>query len=67
MKYRITEIYEQYFDAEIEADSLEEALEVSDDEDVEWEEDYDTKILVKKTWSLLNDEGEVIDDGEVEL
>ena len=67
MKYRITEVYEQYYDAEIEADSLEEALEVSDDEDVEWEEDYDTKIMTKKTWALLNDEGEVIEDGVVEI
>ncbi len=67
MKYRITEVYETYFDTEIEAESVEEAIEKSEDFDTEWEEDYDTKTLVKKTWSLLNEDNEVIEDGEVEL
>jgi len=65
MKYKITKVYETYYDAYVEADSLEEALKVSEYANTEWEEDHDYKPCVKGYWAIVDKEGEAEDAGEL--
>lgn len=65
MTYKITKVFETYYDAYVEADSLEEAIEQFESDDVEWEEDYDCRPCVKGYWALLNEDGETEDDGKL--
>lgn len=65
-KYRITKVYETYYDAYVEAESLEEALKKSEDAETEWEEDNDTRFLARTTWSLLDEDGDTLEDGVID-
>ena len=64
MKYRLSKIYETYYDLIVEADSLDEALKIANESD-EWEEDFDYRACTKRTWALLNEDDDVEDDGEL--
>lgn len=66
MKFKLTKVYETYYDAEVEADSLEEAIEQFENDEIEWEEDYDTRFCTRKTWAELDENGDTIDDGVIE-
>ena len=59
--FRITKIYEVYYDLVCEADDLEQAIDIAKNSD-DWEEDYE-RLCTKRTWSELNEDGEVEDDG----
>ena len=60
--FRITKIYEVYYDLECEADDLEQAIDIAKNSD-DWEEDFEFRNCTKRTWSELNEDGEVEDDG----
>lgn len=72
MMYQFTRTYETYYDCYVEADSLEEAIDIlNNDDDLEWEEECDTQDQVirfrsRTTWALLNEDGEIEEEGEVE-
>lgn len=72
MMYQFTRTYETYYDCYVEADSLEEAIDIlNNDDDLEWEEERDTQDQVirfrsRTTWALLNEDGEIEEEGEVE-
>ena len=65
MTYRITKVYETYYDAYVEADSLEEALKVSEYAQTEWNEDNSSRTCTKKYWAIIED-GEVISAGDID-
>ncbi len=46
--------------------SLEEAISMIDSDELEWEEDLETRILSRTTWSLLDENGDTEEDGIVE-
>lgn len=63
--YKITKVFESYWDDnEIDAYSVEEALEIAKDRD-EWEEDFDYRPCVKGYWTKYNDDGDEEDSGEL--
>lgn len=64
MTYRITKVYETYYDAYVEADSLEEALKTSEYAKTEWNEDNSSRTCTKKYWAIIED-GEVISTGDI--
>lgn len=64
MKYRLSKIYETYYDLIVEADSLDEALKIANESD-EWEEDFDYRACIKRYWAIVDEEGETEDDGEL--
>ena len=72
MMYQFTRTYETYYDCFVEADSLEEAIDILNyDDDLGWEEERDTHDQVirfrsKTTWALLNEDGEEVEDGELQ-
>ena len=72
MMYQFTRTYETYYDCYVEADSLEEAIDIlNNDDDLEWEESRDPQDQVlrvhsKTTWALLNEDGEEVEDGELQ-
>ena len=72
MMYQFTKTYETYEDCYVEADSLEEAIDIlNNDDDLEWEEARDTQDQVlcvhsKTTWAVLNEDGEEVEDGELQ-
>lgn len=63
-KYRLTKIYETYYDLIVEADSLDEALKIANESD-EWEEDFDYRACTKRYWALLNEDDDTEDEGEL--
>ena len=72
MMYQFTRTYETYYDCFVEADSLEEAIDILNyDDDLGWEEERDAHDQVirfrsKTTWALLNEDGEEVEDGELQ-
>ena len=60
--FRITKIYEVYYDFECEADDLEQAIDIAKNSD-DWEEDFEFRNCTKRVWAELNEDGEVKDDG----
>ena len=70
--YQLTQTYETYYDCYVEADSLEEAIDIlNNDDDLGWEEERDTQDQVihfrsRTTWALLNEDGEIEEEGEVQ-
>ena len=72
MMYQFTRTYETYYDCYVEADSLEEAIDIlNNDDDLEWEEERDTQDQVirfrsRTTWALLKEDGEIEEEGELE-
>ena len=72
MMYQFTKTYETYEDCYVEADSLEEAIDIlNNDDDLEWEESRDTQDQVirfrsRTTWALLNEDGEEVEEGDLQ-
>ena len=72
MMYQFTKTYETYYDCYVEADSLEEASDIlNNDEDLEWEQACDEQgrplqAHSKTTWALLNDDGEEVEEGDLQ-
>ena len=72
MMYQFTRTYETYEDWYVEADSLEEAIDIlNNDEDLEWEQACDEQgeplqAHSKSTWTLLNDDGEEVEEGDLQ-
>ena len=72
MMYQFTKTYETYYDCYVEADSLEEAIDIlNNDEDLEWEQACDEQgrplqAHSKTTWALLNDDGEEVEEGDLQ-
>ena len=72
MMYQFTRTYETYEDCYVEADSLEEAIDIlNNDEDLEWEQACDEQgeplqAHAKTTWALLNDDGEEVEEGDLQ-
>ncbi len=71
MMYQFTRTYETYYDCFVEADSLEEAIDIlNNDDDMEWEEECDTqgpiRFRSRTTWALLKEDGEIEEEGELE-
>lgn len=64
MKYKITTVFESYWDVEVDADDLDQALKVANG-NKEWEEDYDYRPCVKGYWAIVDEEGEAEDAGEL--
>ncbi len=73
MIFQFTRTYETYYDCYVEADSLEEAIDTLNnlpDDDLEWEEERDAHDQVIQfrsgtTWALLNEDGEIEEEGDV--
>ena len=65
MTYKITKVYKTYYDAYVEADSLEEALKVSEYVKTEWNEDNSSRTCTKKYWAIIEN-GEVIAAGDID-
>ena len=66
MMYQFTRTYETYYDCYVEADSLEEAIDIlNNDDDLEWEEERDT-FRSRTTWALLNEDGEEVEEGDLQ-
>jgi hypothetical protein len=59
--FRLTKVFEVYYDLEVEADDLDQAIDIAKNSD-DWEED-DERWCTKRTWSELNEDGEVENDG----
>ncbi len=72
MMYQFTRTYETYYDCYVEADSLEEAIDILNNvDDLEWEEERDTQDQVirfrsRTTWALLNEDGEEVEEGDLQ-
>ena len=72
MIYQITRTYETYYDCYVEADSLEEAIDIlNNDDDLEWEQSCDAQgeplqTHSKTTWALLNEAGEEVEEGDLQ-
>ena len=72
MMYQFTRTYETYEDCYVEADSLEEAIDIlNNDEDLEWEQACDEQgeplqAHSKTIWALLNDDGEEVEEGDLQ-
>ena len=72
MIYQITRTYETYYDCYVEADSLEEAIDIlNNDDDLEWEQSCDAQgeplqAHSKTTWALLNEAGEEVEEGDLQ-
>ena len=72
MMYQFTRTYETYYDCFVEADSLEEAIDIlNNDDDLGWEEERDTHDQVirfrsRTTWALLNEDGEEVEEGDLQ-
>lgn len=68
MQYKITKVYKRYMNCYVEADSPEEALKASAANDAEWEWDNsdgrDSYVFHSGGWELLDDEDEIIEDGD---
>ena len=62
MRYHFVKAKRVIYDMYVEADSLEEANELVEN-NPDWDEDYDAEIILYKTWFLLDEEGEEIDSG----
>ena len=65
MTYKITKVYKTYYDAYVEADSLEEALKISEYAKTEWIEDKYSQTCIEKYWAIIED-GEVIAAGDAQ-
>ena len=72
MMYHFIRTYETYEDCYVEADSLEEAIDIlNNDDDLELEEERDTQDQVirfrsRTTWALLNEDGEEVEEGDLQ-
>ena len=72
MMYQFTRTYETYYDCYVEADSLEEAIDIlNNDDDLEWEQACDAQggplqAHSKTTWALLNEDGEEVEEGDLQ-
>lgn len=72
MMYQFTRTYETYYDCYVEADSLEEAIDIlNNDDDLEWEQSCDAQgeplqAHSKTTWALLNEDGEEVEEGDIQ-
>ena len=72
MMYQFTRTYETYYDCYVEADSLEEAIDIlNNDDDLEWEEERDTQDQVirfrsRTTWALFKEHGEEVEEGDLQ-
>lgn len=62
MNYRFVRSKEVIYTCEVEADSLEEAKEIAEN-DTNWEWDSDWDNILYETWWLLDEEGEELDSG----
>lgn len=60
--FRLTKIYETYYDLEVEADDLEQAIDIAKNSD-DWEEDFEMRGCTKRFWAELNEDGDTEDDG----
>ena len=72
MMYQFTRTYETYYDCYVEADSLEEAIDdLNYHFDSGWEEICDEQGQVERfrsgtTWALLNEDGEEVEEGDLQ-
>ena len=72
MMYQFIRTYETYEDCYVEADSLEEAIDIlNNDDDLEWEQQCDEKGQVERfrsgtTWALLNEDGKEVEEGDLQ-
>ena len=72
MMYQFTKTYETHEDCYVEADSLEEAIDIlNNDDDLEWEQSCDAQgeplqAHSKTTWALLNEAGEEVEEGDLQ-
>lgn len=64
MTYKITKVFESYWDIEVDADDLDQALKVANGSN-EWEEDLDYRPCVKGYWAIIDEEGEAEAAGEL--
>ena len=72
MMYQFTRTFETYDVCYVEADSLEEAIDIlNNDDDMEWEvacnDQGPLRAHSRTTWALLNDDGVEVEEGDLQV